>query len=462
MARSSPAERAGLLPGDELLFLNGRSPRDVIEYSLLVDEPELDLVIRRPPQSRPVALRVSKAAGEPLGAEVSSAVFDRVRTCDNHCEFCFIHQLPKGMRRSLSLKDDDYRLSFLYGNFTTLTRFTEMDLERVLTERLSPLFVSIHATDPEIRARLLRNRRGATSLRWLGALLDGGIEVHGQIVICPGRNDGAVLDDTLAGVLDRYPALATVACVPLGVSRFSGEAAMRAHSRVEAVAVCETVERWQDTFVAALDRRMVFAADEYYLMAERSFPDVLSYEGFPQHENGIGMARAFEAAFGGDRHAARGARPGFFAAVDGAPASGYRATRSAGPNPPGESGAPIAVLSGEYGAQVVRPLVDSLDRTDIRVIAVANQFFGGNIGVAGLLTGHDLVRVLDGEPSGHRYLLPDSCLSEGRFLDDLTLADLPRPVEVVPTDGLSLRRALDVTGVEPATPRVPVSLGRLT
>ena len=138
----------------------------------------------------PFAIQVAKEAGEPLGAEVSSAVFDRVRTCDNHCEFCFIHQLPKGMRRSLSLKDDDYRLSFLYGNFTTLTRFTEMDLERVLTERLSPLFVSIHATDPEIRADLLRNRRGATSLRWLQALLDGGIEVHGQVVVCPGRNDG--------------------------------------------------------------------------------------------------------------------------------------------------------------------------------------------------------------------------------------------------------------------------------
>ena len=194
----------------------------------------------------PFAIEVSKEPGEPLGVEVASAVFDRVRTCDNHCEFCFIHQLPKGMRRSLSLKDDDYRLSFLYGNFTTLTRFTEMDLERVLTERLSPLFVSIHATDPDVRADLLRNRRGATSLRWLQALLDGGIEVHGQVVVCPGRNDGAILDDTLAGVLDRYPELATVACVPLGVSRFSHEAAMRPHTVEEAAAVCETVEQWQD------------------------------------------------------------------------------------------------------------------------------------------------------------------------------------------------------------------------
>ena len=321
----------------------------------MVDEPDLDLVVRRRHRAEPLLLRIAKEPGEPLGAEVSSAVFDRVRTCDNHCEFCFIHQLPKGLRRSLSLKDDDYRLSFLYGNFTTLTRFTEMDLERVLTERLSPLFVSIHATDPEVRADMLRNRRGAVSLRWLGALLDGGIEVHGQVVVCPGKNDGEVLEDTLAGVLDRYPSLATVACVPLGVSRFSHERSMRPHTRDEAAAVCDTVERWQETFLTAVGRRLVFAADEYYLMAERSFPAAATYEGFPQHENGLGMARAFEAAFGGDERAALGVRPGFFAAVDGAPASGYRAPRAeAGTRNPSR-GAPIAILTGEYGARVLGP-----------------------------------------------------------------------------------------------------------
>jgi putative radical SAM enzyme (TIGR03279 family) len=461
VTESSPADRSGLRPGDELLLLNGRSPRDIIEYSLLVDEPDLDLVVRRRGRADPLHLRVAKDAGAPLGAQIASAVFDRVRTCDNHCEFCFIHQLPKGMRRSLSLKDDDYRLSFLYGNFTTLTRFTEMDLERVLTERLSPLFVSIHATDPDTRADLLRNRRGATSLRWLQALLEGGIEVHGQVVVCPGKNDGAILDDTLAGVLDRYPTLATVACVPLGVSRFSHEAAMRPHTRAEAAAVCDTVEAWQETFLTAIGRRMVFAADEYYLMAERPFPPASTYEGFPQHENGLGMARAFEAAFGGDERAALGVRAGFFAAVDGAPAAGYRAPRSV---PPGEGptvDAPVAVLTGEYGALVLGPLIASLGRPDIRVLPVANHFFGGNIGVSGLLTGHDLTRVLATQPAGHRYLLPDACLSEGRFLDDLTVADLPRPVEVVATDGLSLRAALQrptAPGDAPAR-AVPVALG---
>jgi putative radical SAM enzyme (TIGR03279 family) len=445
VTESSPADLSGLRPGDELLSLNGRSPRDVIEYSLLVDEPDLELVVRRHGVAEPFTLIVTKEVGEPLGAEVSSAVFDRVRTCDNHCEFCFIHQLPKGMRRSLSLKDDDYRLSFLYGNFTTLTRFTEMDLERVLTERLSPLFVSIHATDPELRSELLRNRRGAVSLRWLEALLEGGIEVHGQVVVCPGKNDGAVLADTLAGVLDRYPLLATVACVPLGVSRFSHEPAMRPHTSDEAAAVCDAVEEWQETFLAAIGRRMVFAADEYYLMAERPFPAAATYEGFPQHENGLGMARAFEAAFGGDQEAALGVRPGFFAAVDGAPAAGYRAPRSApGRSPVRE--APVAILTGEYGARVLGPLVGSLNRDDIRLVPVVNHYFGGNIGVSGLLTGTDLAKVLGAQPEGHRYLLPDSCLSEGRFLDDLTVGDLPRPVEVVPTDGVSLRRALEGRG----------------
>src|SRR5271169_5641817 len=239
VAESSAADLSGLRPGDEILLLNGRSPRDVIEYSLLVDEPDLDLVVRRRGVGEPFAIRVVKEAGQPLGAEVSSAVFDRVRTCDNHCEFCFIHQLPKGMRRSLSLKDDDYRLSFLYGNFTTLPRFTEMDAERILTERLGPLFVSIHTTDPELRAQMLRNPKGATSLRWLEVLLDGGIEVHGQVVVCPGVNDGAALEDTLAGIMDRYSGLSSVGAVPLGLSRYSKEPEMRPHTLAEAEQVLD-------------------------------------------------------------------------------------------------------------------------------------------------------------------------------------------------------------------------------
>jgi putative radical SAM enzyme (TIGR03279 family) len=444
VAAGSPAEHAGLRIGDELLSIDGRVPRDVIEYRLLVDEATPELLVRRAHEE--LVVPIAKAAGELLGAEVSSALFDRVRTCDNHCEFCFIHQLPKGMRRSLYQKDDDYRLSFLYGNFTTLTRFTEMDLERVLTEGLSPLFVSIHSTDPDLRAHILRNRRGAVSLRWLRALLDAGIEVHGQIVVCPGVNDGDALETTLAGILDEYPELATVACVPLGLSRFSAEGELRDHRPDEAAAVVDLVHEWQELYRAALGRRLVYAADEYYLLAASEFPPLAAYDGVPQHENGIGMARAFEAAFAGDRRAALGTRAGFFAWVDGAPPQGYRARRGpvgvTGASPAGP-GRLVTVVTGVYGARVLGPLLhDYRGGATVDLLVVENEFFGGNIAVTGLLTGSDVGRALAGVEPGRRVLLPDVCLSEGRFLDGTTVDELPVPVEVIPADGLSLRRAL--------------------
>jgi len=454
VAPGSPAARAGLVAGGEILSLDGVQPRDVIEWRLLVDEPEVVLDVRRGGLEQQVT--VIKGPGEPLGAEVDAAIFDEVQTCDNHCEFCFIYQLPPGLRRSLYLKDDDYRLSFLYGNFTTLTRFTEIDLERVVTEGLSPLYVSIHATDPEVRADLLRNRRGATSLRWLRALLDHQVTVHGQIVVCPGINDGMVLADTLAGVLDEYPELASLAVVPLGISDHSDEARMRFHTAEEAATVVDVVEAWQRTYLDVLGRRLVFAADEYYLLADRPFPPAEAYEGFAMHEDGIGMARTFEAEFHGRSDDVVRPEAGFFAWVDGAPAEGYRAPRT---NPGSEPGldvpvalrprrpradAPVGILTGTYGARVLRPLLAGVDRDDVRLVEVDNRFFGGNIGVAGLLVGEDLARTLAEEPEGHRYLLPDVCLSQDRFLDGLTVADLPRPVEVVPTDGASLRAALRV------------------
>jgi putative radical SAM enzyme (TIGR03279 family) len=345
----SPAARAGLSPGDEIVAMGGQVPRDIIQYQLLADGPEVELDVRRGGLELTVA--VERDGPEPLGLEVDSPLFDQVRTCDNHCEFCFIYQLPKGMRKSLYVKDDDYRLSFLYGNFTTLTRFTEADLERVVTEGLSPLWVSIHATDPEVRARMLRNRRGALSLRWLRALLDHGIEVHGQVVVCPGVNDGPILEDTLAGVLDEYPELRTVACVPLGVSRYTTEPAMRTHSTAEAAAVVDLVEEWQGIFLSVLDRRVVFAADEYYLLAGRPFPTLDTYEDLAQHENGIGMAAAFTAGLSTPRSG------GFFQSVDGAPASGYRRPRAPATATATNGDGTVAILTGEYGARVLEPFV---------------------------------------------------------------------------------------------------------
>jgi hypothetical protein len=284
-------------------------------------------------------------------------------------------------------------------------------------------------------------------------------------------NDGPALEETLAGILDEYPQLATAACVPLGLSRFSNEAAMRPHTTAEAAAVVDLVEEWQEIFLTTLGRRLVFAADEYYLLADRPFPPAAAYEGFPQHENGIGMARAFEAAFGGDEEAARGVHSGFFSWVDGAPAEGYRAPRQAdprpevGPGPGADARRPVAIITGEYGVPVLGPILAGHEAAGgpVRLLPVHNHFFGGNIAVTGLLTGADVAEALRGEPAGDRYLLPDVCLSQGRFLDGLGLDDLPHPVEVVPCDGLSLRRALEsdpmsLFGAGPESVRVPIVL----
>ena len=271
VAPGSPAALAGVDAGDEVVLVNGDDLRDVIAYQLHADGPRVELEVRRGGLER--TLVVDKADGAPLGLELASAVFDRVRTCDNHCPFCFIYQLPKGMRKSLYLKDDDYRLSFLYGNFTTLTRFTEADMERVITERLGPLYVSIHATDPDVRSRLLRNRRGATSLRWLALLLDAGIEVHGQVVVCPGINDGAVLDETLLGVLDRFPTLATLGVVPLGVSAHNREPEMRPHTQRRSRGRRRHASNaGRRAYLDALGHRLVYASDEYYLLARAAVP----------------------------------------------------------------------------------------------------------------------------------------------------------------------------------------------
>lgn len=440
---SSVAGLSGLRVGDMILSISGVVPRDVIEYQLLVDEASLDLEIERGGVS--FRVEVEKLSGQPLGVEVSSALFDRVRTCDNHCEFCFIYQLPKGMRKSLYLKDDDYRLSFLYGNFTTLTRFTEADLERVITEALSPLFVSIHTTNLELRAKMLRNPRGALSLRWLRALLDAGIEVHGQIVVCPGMNDGDELYRTLLDIALDYGDLKSVAAVPLGISRYSNEANMRGHTQEEANSVLDIVEHFQELFLTQKGSRMVWASDEYYLLAERPFPGADTYEGFEQHENGIGMASAFKESFFGDESLSFAPKAGFFSWVDGAPQEGYRAVRFLGRKSSEVGGSEVVLITSEYGDRVLSPILASLDRDEVSTLVVKNEFFGGNIKVAGLMTGADIAVALTGQPKGRRYLLPDVCLSEGRFLDGLVLSDLPLPVEVVGSDGGSLRKALGVT-----------------
>ncbi len=439
----SPASRCGLAVGDELVSVEGVAPTDIIAYQQLVDGPSPTLVVRRPGELLARKVVVDKAAGEPVGLAIDSAVFDRIRTCDNHCTFCFIYQLPKGLRRSLYVKDDDYRLSFLYGNYTTLTRFTELDLERVLEERLSPIYVSIHTTNPELRAAMLRNPRGATSLRWLRELLAAGVAVHGQVVVCPGVNDGAELVRTLDDVVTLYPELASLSLVPVGVSDLSNEETMRPHTATEAAQVVALAERYQVLTRDLFGSARVFASDEFYLVAGLDPPGPEAFASLDEAENGVGMVASFRQSFVERRAMAR-LGSGFFQSVDGAPALGYRASRVGPATPAGpDTGRGVTVLTGAYAGPILRELLDAHGYGAVEVTVVENRYFGGNIKVAGLLTAPDLNRALAGVAPGRTCLLPDVCLNEGRFLDGSTLADLVRPVTPVATTGVDLRRALD-------------------
>ncbi len=426
--------------GDELITINDCAPTDIIEYQQLIDGATVSLVIKRDGELLNRKVVIEKQPGQPLGLAIDSAVFDRIRTCDNHCSFCFIYQLPKGMRRSLYVKDDDFRLSFLYGNYTTLTRFTEFDLERVIDEGLSPLYVSVHTTDPELRASMLRNPRGATSLRWLRELLRAGIDVHVQVVVCPEVNDGANLEVTMQDILSDYPTVASVALVPVGVSDFSAEATMRPHRDDEARSVIDLVARYRDLARTLIGKALFYASDEFYLVAGTTPPEETFYDSLDEAENGIGMVAAFTKSFV-QRLPMASLGSGFFQSVDGAPAWGYRAARGGGDG--AALGGRVIVLTGEYAAPLLRDLLDDHGYRHVDVVPVANRYFGGNIKVAGLLTGHDIARTLETLPLEATYLLPDVCLSEGRFLDGLGLEDLPRSVTTVTTTGNDLRQALE-------------------
>ena len=444
---SSPAAQGGITVGDELVTINGIRPSDVIEYQQLVDEADPELMLRRSGLEFDVV--VDKSAGDPLGLRLNSSIFDRVQTCDNHCDFCFIYQLPTGMRKSLYLKDDDYRLSFLYGNFTTLTRFTELDLARVVEERLGPLYVSIHATDPDIRAAMLRNKRGGLSLRWLRGLLDHDAVVHGQIVLCPSVNGAGVLEVTCAEILARYASLASVGIVPLGVSRYNKESTLTPHTRATAERDLDIVEAWQQVALERIGRRMFFASDELYLMAERPFPEAAAYEDYNQHENGIGMVRAFydeldriEAGTGGDTPLVTGE----WRTIPAAPALMYRALRHTGVDRNTGAKGTAVVVTGEYGAKALEPVLSRLEglaARKMRLLPVRNDFFAGNVAVAGLIVGEDVRRAIEADtgPAGV-YLLPDVALQGDVFLDNVPLADVARatstPVKVVSTSAAGL------------------------
>lgn len=397
----SIAEELGITPGDRLLSINGMVVSDYIAYRFAIADEEIELVLAHGDEVE--AIGIEKDADEDLGLIFASDVFDGVRACRNACVFCFEAQMPTGMRGSLRLRDDDFRLSFLHGNFLTLTNLTDDDFGRIARERLSPLFVSIHATDREVRNAMLQNHRAPDICEQLQRLGDAGIEVHGQIVLCPGWNDGDVLARTLDDLAALFPIVRTVGIVPVGLTahRPAGPA-VRPVAAADAARVLEQVHRQQDALRAATGSRQVFAADEFYLLTGAPLPLAAAYEGFPQKENGIGLARLWQ-------------------------------DELAGLPVPALSSRRITLGTGTLAAPLLAPLAVRLGQAGIeaQVLAIPNHFYGGGVSVAGLLTGGDVRAALAGRDLGDLLILPAAMLNaDGIFLDDSTPDDLQQALGV--------------------------------
>ncbi len=426
------AAAAGLEPGDRIVAINGEPLRDVIDFHFHAGEARLRLGVAR---GGVPMFRVLERRGADLGLTLEAPRPSEIATCGNKCVFCFIHQLPKGMRKSLYVKDDDFRLSFLHGNYITLTDLTEAELARIEAQRLSPLYVSVHATDPELRHRLLGAPRVKRALLpIMERLAAAGIRMHAQIVLCPGWNDGVHLEQTVRDLARLHPAVPTTAVVPVGLTRHRERLpALRALTADESRAVLADIHRWQAAFRRELGTRFVFGADELYLQTGTPLPSAAAYEGFPVAEDGIGLVRRFEDAFPRAlrRAPARLARPRV-----------------------------VTVVTGEMFAPRLASLLARVQVDGLRVLLapVANDWFGRGIQVAGLLTGQDVQVQLAGRALGDEVLVPAAALrdGEGVFLDDLSPADLAGslgvPVTPVDNDPAALIGALVAPATTTATP----------
>jgi putative radical SAM enzyme (TIGR03279 family) len=416
-----PAALAGLVPGDVIVAVEGEPLRDVIDWMWIADEDAVDLMVRDAAGSdREVGLE--REWGGSWGFEFDGVVFDGIRECDNACSFCFVAQLPPGMRPSLSVRDDDFRLSFLAGNFVTLTNLSDADVDRIIGQRLSPMHVSLHAVDPDVRARLMCPTAEDRALEFVDRLVDAGIAVHVQIVLVPGVNDADVLERSLEWLASR-DGIESVGIVPVGMTRYQTRITRGFDSAESAGAVLKQLEPWRERMLAARGTRWVHAADELYLAAGTELPAWDDYDDFPQFENGIGMVRAFIDEAGEELAALQPATPG---------------------------GPAVALVTGAFFAPVLRSLTSGLELTgcSVNVLEVANDLLGGNVGVAGLLGGDDVARAIAAHRSEARvFLLPDIVINDdGLFLDDLTLADVAAragaDVRLVSCDAAGLVSAL--------------------
>lgn len=422
VAAGSVAEQAGIQPGDIIQSLNGTTLLDIFDYYYVADEPVLDVVVERPDHSL-VELHIEKREGEDLGISFENGLMDDYKSCHNKCMFCFIDQMPPGMRDTLYFKDDDTRLSFLQGNYVTLTNMKDADIDRIIHYHLAPINISVHATNPQLRCKMLHNRFAGDVLEKIKRLADAGIEMNSQIVLCKGENDGAELERTISELLEFYPYMQSLSVVPVGLTKFrEGLYPLEPFEKEDAREVLEIIHKWQDISFEKYGSHFVQASDEWYLVAEQDLPEEGRYDGYIQLENGVGMIRLLMDEF---REAlAKEHRHPFMKAKTFSIATG----RLAAPF--------IQTLCNEF--------MEKFPKITIYVYPIRNDFFGERITVSGLITGRDLIAQLKGRPLGDCLILPHNMVrqQEQDFLDDVTVAEvntaLQVPVDIVKSSGQDL------------------------
>ena len=420
----SPAAMAGLQAGEWITHVNGEEIIDEIDYQALTSRATLNIDLQNSAGERRT-VRLRKKSWMPLGLCLDETMVLKPRHCQNHCLFCFIDQMPPHMRETLYVKDDDWRLSLMMGNYVTLTNVDDREFQRILAREASPLYISVHATDPDVRIRLLRNPKAGNLMERLKALRDHGLQFHGQIVLCPGINDGPVLDQSIRELSELSPAACSLAVVPIGLTKFREKLPqMRMFTPETASAVLDQIESWQKRLLSEYGTRFVFPSDEFYCLSGRTIPDSEYYEEYSQIENGVGMIRQLideceEAA--GDPALA----------------------------PTDHSPRHLLIPTGVSAAPYIRSLAElyAPPETTVEVIPVINRFFGETITVTGLIVGRDLIDTLKGRPCDE-VLISSAMLREktDTFLDDVTLAqvrqELGVPIRVVSHAGESLICAL--------------------
>ena len=445
----SIAEELGVCPGDLLVAMNGEPVNDIFDYRFHAADAVLSLRIGKQDGTE-WECEIEKDEAEDLGFEFENPLIDCEHSCTNRCVFCFVDQLPRGMRDTLYFKDDDARLSFLYGNYITMTNLSEGELDRIIRYRMSPINVSVHATNPDLRIRMLGNRFAGRIMEQIGKLVKASITVNAQIVLCRGWNDGSELDRTLTDLSALAPVLHSISVVPIGLTRFrEGLPQMKAFDARSAKEVLRVVSRWQESLLRQVQTRTVYAADEFYLAAGVEIPEAGCYEDFPQIENGVGMLASLREDFLMELEEDPMMKPGEDLLMEHESAAIGKTL-----SPVSDAGRRvISIATGAAAAKEIKRLSrivveKSHGSLVILVHSIENRFFGGHVDVAGLLTGHDLMEQLAELPLGECLMLCRSMFRADTeiLLDDVTRSKLEEelglPVQIVNPDGASLARAL--------------------